>query len=185
MTCSQLSRITNAGRPLSRSTRAASPPVTFNAAINVSTTSSGVVAVSSLAKQTPPGTRSFCKSIRRPAAMAIAAFAIVNTLTMNVLEQTRCLGLLRVVGMTRLHVFRMFLLQALVLGLLALLPGILMGWLQRRHLEVDVEEPLAAPQRTWRRRVRLPNPGLRVLRPTGTDDGALRQQREVSACGHT
>jgi hypothetical protein len=50
------------------------------------------------------------------------------------------------------------------------LPGILMGWLQRRHLEVDVEEPLAAPQRTWRRRVRQPNPGLRVLRRTGTDD---------------
>ena len=50
------------------------------------------------------------------------------------------------------------------------LPGILMGWLQRRHLEVDVEEPLAAPQRTKLRRGRLVNPGLRVLRPTGTDD---------------
>jgi hypothetical protein len=51
------------------------------------------------------------------------------------------------------------------------LPGILMGWLQRRHLEVDIEEPLAAPRRTWQRRGgRLANPGLRVLRPTGTDD---------------
>jgi hypothetical protein len=50
------------------------------------------------------------------------------------------------------------------------LPGILMGWLQRRHLEVDVEEPLAAAQRTLKRRERAVNPGLRVLRPTGTDD---------------
>ena len=47
------------------------------------------------------------------------------------------------------------------------LPGILMGWLQRRHLDVDVEEPLRAA-RTWNRRGRLTNPGLRVLRPTGT-----------------
>jgi hypothetical protein len=50
------------------------------------------------------------------------------------------------------------------------LPGILMGWLQRRHLEVDVEEPLVAAQRTKQRRDRLVNRGLRVLRPTGTDD---------------
>jgi hypothetical protein len=50
------------------------------------------------------------------------------------------------------------------------LPGILMGWLQRRHLEVDVEEPLVAAKRTKQRRGRLVNPGLRVLRPTGTGD---------------
>ena len=50
------------------------------------------------------------------------------------------------------------------------LPGISMGWLQRRHLEVDVEEPLGPPQRSWKRPGRPVNPGLRVLRPTGTDD---------------
>ena len=50
------------------------------------------------------------------------------------------------------------------------LPGILMGWLQRRHLEVDIEDPIAAATtRTWKRRGRPANPGLRVLRPTGTD----------------
>jgi hypothetical protein len=48
------------------------------------------------------------------------------------------------------------------------LPGILMGWLQRRHLDVDVEEPLR-PAQTWSRRGRPANPGLRLLRPTGTD----------------
>jgi hypothetical protein len=49
------------------------------------------------------------------------------------------------------------------------LPGIIMAWMQRRHLEIDIEEtsaPLArcAPRR---RKERAPNPGLRVLRPTG------------------
>ena len=47
-------------------------------------------------------------------------------------------------------------------------PAILMSWLQRRYLEIDVEEPLAAPKRVSRPRERAPNPGLRVLRPTGT-----------------
>jgi hypothetical protein len=54
------------------------------------------------------------------------------------------------------------------------LPGILMVWLQRRHLAVDVEEPLAAAARTstrqdpWTRQEHRVIRGLRVLRPTGT-----------------
>lgn len=48
------------------------------------------------------------------------------------------------------------------------LPGILMGWLQRRHLEIDIEKPLASATRTLKRHGRPANPGLRVLRPTGT-----------------
>lgn len=60
-------------------------------------------------------------------ALIIAAFAIVNTLTMNVIEQTRHLGVLRVVGMLRTQVVCMFLLQALVLSVLALVPGALVG----------------------------------------------------------
>jgi hypothetical protein len=31
------------------------------------------------------------------------------------------------------------------------LPGILMGWLQRRHLEIDIDEPLASATRTLQR----------------------------------
>lgn len=60
-------------------------------------------------------------------ALVIAAFAIVNTQSMNVLEQTRQLGVLRVVGMSRFQVFRMFQLQALVLGLLAIVPAAIVG----------------------------------------------------------
>ena len=54
------------------------------------------------------------------------------------------------------------------------LPGILMAWLQRRHLAIDIEEPLVSATRTstcldpWIRQERRVNPGLRVLRPTGT-----------------
>jgi hypothetical protein len=54
------------------------------------------------------------------------------------------------------------------------LPGILMAWLQRRHLAIDIEEPPATATRTSmrqepsQRQERRANPGLRVLRPTGT-----------------
>ena len=48
------------------------------------------------------------------------------------------------------------------------LPPIMMAWIQHRHLEIDVEEPLVAARRLWNRQTRPRNPGLRVLRPTGT-----------------
>ncbi|MBL8815024.1 MAG: FtsX-like permease family protein [Planctomyces sp.] len=57
----------------------------------------------------------------------IAAFAIVNTLTMNVIEQTRYLGMLRVIGIARGQVFRMFLMQAIALAVVAIIPGVLIG----------------------------------------------------------
>lgn len=60
-------------------------------------------------------------------ALVIAGFAIINTLTMSVIQQTRLLGMLRVVGMTRFQVIRMFLLQALMLGLISLVPGTVVG----------------------------------------------------------
>jgi len=48
------------------------------------------------------------------------------------------------------------------------LPAIMMGWLQRRYLDTDVEAPVVCATRTPKHRVRRPNPGLYVLRPTGT-----------------
>ena len=47
------------------------------------------------------------------------------------------------------------------------LPGILMGWVQRRHLEVDTEEPSTPATRTPPRRESPARSALRVLRPTG------------------
>jgi putative ABC transport system permease protein len=59
--------------------------------------------------------------------LVVAAFGIANTLTMNVLEQTRELGLLRVVAMTRRQVRRTILSQAVIMGLIGLVPGVVMG----------------------------------------------------------
>jgi putative ABC transport system permease protein len=60
-------------------------------------------------------------------ALVIAAFAIVNSQTMNVIEQTRHLGMLRVVGMLQSQAFRMFLFQSLILGMLGIVPGMMIG----------------------------------------------------------
>ena len=58
---------------------------------------------------------------------AIAAMGLVNTLTMNILEQTREIGMLRVVAMTRRQVRRMIFAQATLLGALGLVPGAISG----------------------------------------------------------
>jgi putative ABC transport system permease protein len=57
----------------------------------------------------------------------VGAFGVVNTLTMNVLEQTRELGLLRIVAMTKRQVRRTILMQAMIIGGVGLPPGILLG----------------------------------------------------------
>jgi putative ABC transport system permease protein len=57
----------------------------------------------------------------------VAALGVFNTLTMNVLEQTREIGLLRVVAMTRGQVRRMILAQAAILGGAGLVPGTVAG----------------------------------------------------------
>ena len=61
------------------------------------------------------------------AGFVVAAFGLVNTLTMNVLEQTRELGLLRMVGMTRGQVGTYVLSQAAVIGIVGLTPGAAVG----------------------------------------------------------
>ncbi len=58
---------------------------------------------------------------------AIASFGLVNTLTMNIIEQTREIGLLRVVAMTRAQVRRMIFRKLCFLGIVGFVPGALMG----------------------------------------------------------
>jgi putative ABC transport system permease protein len=53
----------------------------------------------------------------------VASLGVTNAVTMNVLEQTRELGILRAVAMRRRQVCRMVLTQALTLGTASLLPG--------------------------------------------------------------
>lgn len=59
--------------------------------------------------------------------LVVAAFGVTNTLMMTVLEQTREFGLLRVVAMTRNQVRKTVFAQALVMGILALVPGVVAG----------------------------------------------------------
>jgi putative ABC transport system permease protein len=59
--------------------------------------------------------------------LIVATFGVANTLTMTVLEQTFELGLLRVIAATRAQVRKMIVAQAVIMGLLALVPGIIAG----------------------------------------------------------
>jgi putative ABC transport system permease protein len=60
-------------------------------------------------------------------ASLVAGFGVVNTLAMNVLEQTRELAILRVVAMTRRQIRHTILCQASILGSIGLLPATIVG----------------------------------------------------------
>ncbi len=57
----------------------------------------------------------------------VASLGVVNTLTMNVLEQTRDFGVLRAMGLRRAQARKMVLSQALLLAVVSLAPGVLIG----------------------------------------------------------
>jgi putative ABC transport system permease protein len=60
-------------------------------------------------------------------AVVIAALGIINTLTMNVIERVREIGILRAAGMTRRQVWRSVVVEAGVLGLAGAILGIVLG----------------------------------------------------------
>jgi len=60
-------------------------------------------------------------------ALLVGALAVVNTMTMSVLERGRELGMLRSVGMTRAQVLWLILAEAAVMGVVAALMGALSG----------------------------------------------------------
>lgn len=60
-------------------------------------------------------------------AIIVGFFGIANTLTMNVMERTREIGMLRGVGMTRSQVIVMILAEAATLGLVGGVLGVLFG----------------------------------------------------------
>jgi putative ABC transport system permease protein len=62
-------------------------------------------------------------------AVIIAALGIVNTLTMNVYERVREIGVLRASGMTRSQVWRMVVVEAGVLGIVGAILGCVTGLL--------------------------------------------------------
>lgn len=60
-------------------------------------------------------------------AVIVASLGIVNTLTMNVLERVREIGILRAAGMTRRQVWRTVVVEAGVTGLIGALTGVVVG----------------------------------------------------------
>ncbi len=75
----------------------------------------------------------------------VGAFGVVNTLTMNVLEQTRELGLLRIVAMTKAQVRRTIVTQALIIGGVGLPPGIAVGVLNAYVMNLGMMSAFAHP----------------------------------------
>jgi putative ABC transport system permease protein len=64
----------------------------------------------------------------------VGALGVVNTLTMNVLEQTRELGMLRAIGMRRGQIVKTVMGQAVFVGLLGILLGGAAGILMARTI---------------------------------------------------
>ncbi len=60
--------------------------------------------------------------------LVIGALGVINTLTMNVLERTREIGTLRSLGMVRAQVLRMVLAEAMALGTMGSIYGVLFGF---------------------------------------------------------
>ena len=60
-------------------------------------------------------------------AVVVAALGIINTLSMNVLERVREIGVLRAAGMTRRQVWRSIVVEAGITGLIGAICGILAG----------------------------------------------------------
>jgi putative ABC transport system permease protein len=73
-------------------------------------------------------------------SIVVASLGVVNTLTMNVIERTREIGMLRAIGMLRRQVVGMILAEAALLGLIGGLLGLGAGIIQTRvFLQAMVE----------------------------------------------
>jgi putative ABC transport system permease protein len=70
--------------------------------------------------------------------LLVGAIGVVNTLTMNVIEQTRELGMLRSIGMRRRQIEKTVLAQALFLGAIGILSGAILGLLLARSINLSL-----------------------------------------------
>jgi putative ABC transport system permease protein len=66
--------------------------------------------------------------------LLVGALGVVNTLTMNISEQTRELGMLRAIGMPRIQIVKTVMGQAAFIGLLGIAAGALAGLLLARSI---------------------------------------------------
>jgi putative ABC transport system permease protein len=78
-------------------------------------------------------------------ALFVGAFLIFNTLSMTVAERVRELGLLRAAGATRRQLVGFVVVQAVVLGLLGSLLGLLAGFVLAELMAIDLRTIAAIP----------------------------------------
>jgi ABC-type antimicrobial peptide transport system permease subunit len=71
-------------------------------------------------------------------AVLVAGLGVVNTMTMNILERVREIGMLRAVGMTRGQVGRMVLAEAAAMGAIGGAFGLGIGWLIAEDMVVEM-----------------------------------------------
>jgi putative ABC transport system permease protein len=72
--------------------------------------------------------------------MIVAALGVINTLTMNVVERTREIGMLRSLGMTRRQIGRMILAEAGMMGLVGGVFGLIFGVLMSRTIMTSMNQ---------------------------------------------
>ena len=77
----------------------------------------------------------------------VGSLGVANTVTMNVLEQRRTLGLLRAVGMTSRQVTRMVVIQSLILGIVGGFLGTLGGIVTALYIQFSSQPLLGHPVR--------------------------------------
>jgi ABC-type antimicrobial peptide transport system permease subunit len=61
--------------------------------------------------------------------MFALAFGIINTMMMTIFERTRELGMLMAIGMNRMRIFYMIMLETIFLTLVGAAAGMLSGWI--------------------------------------------------------
>ena len=83
----------------------------------------------------------------------VGSLGVANTVTMNVLEQRRSLGLLRAVGMTKRQVQRMVVLQSVLLGaaggVIGIVGGLTTAWFIQAASQPMLGHPLQFSFRPW------------------------------------
>jgi ABC-type antimicrobial peptide transport system permease subunit len=71
-------------------------------------------------------------------AMLVAGLGVINTMTMNILERVREIGMLRAVGMTRGQVGRMVLAEAAAMGIIGGAFGLAIGWIIAEDMVMEM-----------------------------------------------
>ncbi|UCC87700.1 MAG: ABC transporter permease [Anaerolineales bacterium] len=72
-------------------------------------------------------------------AVLVGGLGVINTMTMNILERVREIGMLRAVGMTRAQIGRMVLAEAAAMGVIGGAFGLGIGWLIAEDMVAAME----------------------------------------------